>query len=41
MGVTIWSKNREADCGYGGFMCLRQKSLTIIIATATRVDRTV
>lgn len=25
MGVTIRSKNREADCGYGGFMNLRQK----------------
>ena len=24
MGITIWSKNREADCGYGGFMNLRQ-----------------
>lgn len=24
MGVTIWSKNREADCGYGGFKNLRQ-----------------
>ena len=24
MGITIWSKNREADCGYGGFRNLRQ-----------------
>lgn len=25
MGITIWSKNRESDCGYGGFKSLRQK----------------
>lgn len=25
MGITIWSKNRESDCGYGGFMSLRRK----------------
>lgn len=25
MGVTIWSKNCEADCGCGGFRNLRQK----------------
>ena len=25
MGVTIWSKNHEADCSYGGFRNLRQK----------------
>ena len=25
MGVTLWSKNREADCGCGGFLRLRQK----------------
>lgn len=25
MGITIWSKNCEADCGYGGFKNLRQK----------------
>lgn len=25
MGITIWSKNREADCGCGGFRNLRQK----------------
>lgn len=25
MGITIWSKNCEADCGYGGFMRLRKK----------------
>lgn len=25
MGITIWSKNREADCGLGGFKSLRQK----------------
>lgn len=24
MGITIWSKNYDADCGYGGFMNLRQ-----------------
>lgn len=25
MGVTIWNKNRSVECGYGGFMNLRQK----------------
>ena len=25
MGITIQSKNREGDCGYGGFKSLRQK----------------
>lgn len=25
MGITIWSKNCEADCGYGGLIRLRQK----------------
>lgn len=24
MGVTIWSKHHNADCGYGGFINLRQ-----------------
>lgn len=25
MGVTIWNQNRSVECGYGGFMNLRQK----------------